>query len=260
VWIAVAAVFIVVVILSAVISTCHNAGTANSGQNLPAMKANATETAAEENAVPATADGQTYGAAPMEAAPENRQKIDVAANGSDADIQLWEWREGEGWTMLYQTNGFIGKNGISDNRSQGDSTTPAGTFPIKFVFGLTQPDTKLDFRAVTRATVWVDDLNSIYYNTWQDTSVRQRNWKEQEDLYSQFTKGGMVHCIAIGFNGDCDSANSAERGRGAAIFICGRKSPRNPTTADVDVYESDMQIILSYLDKNANPIVYIHAE
>jgi L,D-peptidoglycan transpeptidase YkuD (ErfK/YbiS/YcfS/YnhG family) len=195
---------------------------------------------------------------PLSTAPENRQILDVAVTGTDAYIRLLDWSYEKGWDVPFQTNGYVGENGLSNNRKQGDKTTPEGIFEVKFVFGLTQPETNLAFRPVTKTTVWVTDTKSAYYNTWQDTSITNKNWNGYENLYKLFTTEFYVHNIAIGYNGDCVTANSAIPNKGSAIFICGRNSPRNPTTADVDVYESDMLELLKHLDATKNPVVEIH--
>ncbi|HEX2949841.1 MAG TPA: hypothetical protein VHV83_09795, partial [Armatimonadota bacterium] len=90
---------------------------------------------------------------PSPTEPNNRQKITVVANGNRATVSLVEWRDSEGWVKLYETTGYLGRNGISEYKREGDGKTPAGTFDLGFVFGLSKPNTGLDIQPSTALVI-----------------------------------------------------------------------------------------------------------
>ena len=68
---------------------------------------------------------------------------------------------------------------------------------------LSKPETNMTFKKVKKDTVWIDDPDSVYYNTWQSTSSKEKDWESSEALYSRFSKKKSNYCIAFNFNGDC---------------------------------------------------------
>ncbi|UOO37205.1 hypothetical protein IZU99_08050 [Oscillospiraceae bacterium CM] len=187
------------------------------------------------------------------------QVIEVLANGSNASITLYDWSDGK-WTKEYSCLGYIGKNGITPNKSDGDGKTPKGKFALGFVFGLTQPETNLLFKSVIPGTVWVDDINSEYYNTWQLNNAPFKDWNSSEDLYSD-CESLIYAAITFDFNGDGlgtnGSINSATSGDGAALWFNGRYTLRNGTPGDIDINKADIIAILKLLDINKTPIIDI---
>ncbi len=188
-------------------------------------------------------------------APENQQAVVVEADGSSAIVSLKIWENGV-WNSVISVSGMVGKSGITVSPSETTTATPEGVFRLGFSFGLKKPDTKLDFRTVTKDTYWVDDSGSKYYNMWRE-STSGKDWSSAEGLYSQFTKGSMRHCIVMEFNGNGLTSDGVKAGGGSVIFFCGRAGELAATNGDIYIKDADMVEMLSYLDKDKNPVIAV---
>lgn len=187
--------------------------------------------------------------------PENQQAVVVETEGSSAMVSLRLWKDGA-WDSVMSVSGMVGKSGITLSPSETTAATPEGVFRLGFAFGLEKPDTKLDFRTVTKDTYWVDDSGSKYYNMWRE-SASGKDWSSAEPLYSQFTKGNMRHCIVMEFNGNGLTSDGVEAGGGSVIFFCGRSGDLTSTNGDIYIADADMVKMLSYLDKDKNPVIAV---
>jgi L,D-peptidoglycan transpeptidase YkuD (ErfK/YbiS/YcfS/YnhG family) len=62
----------------------------------------------------------------------------------------------------------LGRGGLSDNKVEGDGSTPTGTFPIRRVFyrpdRLAKPDTQLNVVAMKESDAWIDQPGHPNYN------------------------------------------------------------------------------------------------
>ena len=64
-----------------------------------------------------------------------------------------------------KTKAYIGKNGLTNNKKEGDLKTPKGTFDIGIKLSL-KPFKKCQL--ITNSLYWIDDINSKYYNKLVD--------------------------------------------------------------------------------------------
>lgn len=75
---------------------------------------------------------------------------------------------------ILKVDGRVGYNGISNGltRRQGSGTTPAGTYTMTESFGNSpRPMTALSYRRVTAGDYWIQDQNSLFYNTLRNSSL-----------------------------------------------------------------------------------------
>ncbi len=73
-----------------------------------------------------------------------------------------------GWSTVFETPAYVGKNGIGKTR-EGDKKTPIGDFGVRQAFGiLPDPGTSLDFTRVT-PTTYACEEEGPYYNRIIDT-------------------------------------------------------------------------------------------
>lgn len=197
----------------------------------------------------------------FEIVPENKQKIIVTASGNTASLELLTYRN-TNWEIDFQTTAALGSNGITKNKVEGDHMTPAGTFRILFAFSSTWQNTKLPFIQIVQNDIWICNPNSSFYNTLQSKNDPSGDWKEKgdyENIYVKFTKKSSSACIYFDFNGDGLSKNSAEPGRGSALFLDGVGENGNMYSGygDIKISSSDMAKILAILDPNLSPIIII---
>ena len=114
--------------------------------------------------------------------------IVVGTGGYRANISLYEKDNNSIWIKKISTNGYIGKNGITDNKKEGDGKTPTGLYDLGIAFGIaSNPGTKLSYRKINNNDYWVDDPNSKYYNQWVDIRNVKKDWNSAEHLYSYKT-------------------------------------------------------------------------
>ncbi len=186
-----------------------------------------------------------------------QQYIFAYCSDSSVTLTLYE-KVNNDWVEQIVIQGVCGINGITYNKSDGDGKTPAGEFDLTFCYGISKPDTKLDFQWVDANTVWVNDPDSEYYNTLQSTVI-DGAWKSAESLYNgYFSNGEHNYCINIAANGDGITMGSAAPGKGSLITICGRTTPLTKTQGCIDVSAEDMLALLDLLDSSKNPEIIIY--
>ncbi len=194
---------------------------------------------------------------PTPTPPVNQQHVVVESNGTLATLYVEEYQNGE-WITLFTTTARVGNNGVSEDYGEGKQATPKGTFDILFAIGLSKPDTGLRYRTLQDGDVWVDDANSQYYNTIQRGPANGR-WNSAENIYVQASQNYWTHCILFNYNGDCETAGSAESGRGSAMYLggVGYNGDMNNSYGDIKVSANDMLTILSLLDSAKNPQIIV---
>ena len=100
--------------------------------------------------------------------------LTVEAEGICAKIRLLLKEAGE-WREILSTEGFVGKNGVTDCKREGDGCTPAGLFPLDTAFGAAEdPGSLFPYRKLTEDDYWVDDPESPFYNQLVTFSGREK--------------------------------------------------------------------------------------
>ncbi len=192
--------------------------------------------------------------------PKHSQIVRVKSKGNKATLTLEEFNVSTGsWEKRFTTNAYVGKNGVAAEKVDGDKATPKGKFNINFVFGVSKPDTNLNFKKVTKQTVWVDDPHSIYYNTWQESEPSDKDWSHAQRMKLTIDRKKVNYRIAFNFNGNCLSKGSAEPGRGSAIFVegVGSAGKMEPGYGQINISGADMIKLLKMLDSSRNPQIII---
>ncbi len=186
------------------------------------------------------------------------QYILAKCDGTNATLTLYEKEDGV-WVERLTANGRVGKNGITYSKREGDGCTPAGEFDLTFCCGLSDPGTDMDFQRIDSNSVWVDDVNSRYYNTLQNADSYSKDWDSAEPMYSSYFKDNRHnYCINIAANGDGMSSQDAIPGCGSVITLCGKNDTLTETHGCMDISGSDMLDFLSYLDSGKSPVIIIY--
>ena len=109
-------------------------------------------------------------AAFVKSASSCSQMIMVEATGATAELSMHEKDASGAWRELLFSGGYVGRGGVGYTE-EGWATTPAGAFDIPFAFGnASNPSTTLPWHDTTGESTWVDEVDSEYYNTWQESS------------------------------------------------------------------------------------------
>ena len=153
---------------------------------------------------------------------------------------------------LERIHGFNGRKGVRHDRRKDSLTSPAGLWAISTAFGNEAPPEglKLDWRQVSPNSEWVCDVDSVYFNTWQerDDPALTGSWGENEHL-ENYPEAYAWACV-IEFN----RGPEAVPARGCAIFL--HVSDRG-TAGCIGLSRADMRAVLLWLDPEKHPYILI---
>ncbi|SHH73765.1 L,D-peptidoglycan transpeptidase YkuD, ErfK/YbiS/YcfS/YnhG family [Sporobacter termitidis DSM 10068] len=189
---------------------------------------------------------------PDPAAPVSRQRLLVTAHGVSATIRCLEKRRGF-WHFAAEPGalaGFVGRNGVSGDKREGDGRTPTGLYPLGAAFGVREkPDTRMPYRRITPQSYWVDDPLSPYYNTWVE-APGGGDWRGAEHLLDY--PDSYAWAVVVEYN-----MENIIPGKGSAVFLhCGTR----PTSGCIAVDEPGLLRILKWLDPALSPEIMIRPE
>lgn len=169
-----------------------------------------------------------------------------------ATISFYEKIDEQWLTILDNEKATVGKNGI-DKVEEGDFKTPTGIFTLGSAFGYEENiDTTYPFLELKSTHHWVDDVLSIYYNqlvNYQTGNYKEFNSSEQLVTFDVYEYGVFI---------DYNLRNVS--GSGSAIFLHIFRSESSPTGGCVAVSKENLQLIISKLNTQKNPIIIIGDE
>ena len=83
------------------------------------------------------------------------------------------------------TTAYIGKNGVTTNKQEGDVKTPLGEFELGIALGKYEKIkniNKIKYMQITENLYWVDDIKSKHYNQLVDIASTIKDWNSAEHL------------------------------------------------------------------------------
>jgi len=183
----------------------------------------------------------------LKVAQENNKLIVVLGQaGPQAKVYAFEKKDGT-WEEVLYTDGFVGRNGISSSKKEGDGETPAGVYGLSRAFGVApDPGSRTPYTQLTKDDFWVDDVNSKYYNQWVKGYVEDKDWTSAEDLSSETV--AYKYAMVINYNMD-----PIVKGNGSAIFL--HCSTGGATAGCVSVPEDKMIELLGFIDENTKIVI-----
>lgn len=166
-----------------------------------------------------------------------------------AILSFYENREGRFYKVL-ETEAFIGKNGMTEEKREGDGKTPKGVYELGLAFGIHDRkaisiDSSIDYIKINQNLYWVDDVNSIYYNQLVDSREVKNDWKSAEHLIEYHKQ--YEYAIEVK-NNICNVP-----GNGSAIFL--HCSDNNPTAGCISIPKEKMEELLRKI--KAGAIIFI---
>ncbi|WP_445486443.1 SH3 domain-containing protein [Niallia sp. 03133] len=180
----------------------------------------------------------------MKTVGKNQQFILVTTIGekeTNALIQTFSKDNNGKWKRVLSVNGIVGKKGIQQQISEGSQSTPAGRYTITTAFGRQKnPGTKLSYHRITSDDVWVDNINSKYYNTLQ--SKKKTGEKSEGMNIPQYDYGFVI-----------DYNTKRVKGKGSAIFFHIAKG--SYTLGCTAVSNDNVVSILKWLDPKKKPVI-----
>ncbi|MDP2855844.1 MAG: L,D-transpeptidase family protein [bacterium] len=137
----------------------------------------------------------------------------------------------------------LGKNGVTDDKREGDGKTPIGCFPLRQVFyradKIEKPQTKLPIDEIKKDDGWCDDSRLPEYNQKVKLPFdgsHEKLWRD-DNLYD-------IICV-IGYNDDPIIPE-----KGSAIFIHIARPAFTPTAGCVVFRKEDLLEILKDCDSS----------
>ena len=156
-------------------------------------------------------------------------------SGSKATLDLFDNN-----VKLFSTKAFIGKNGITNDKREGDGKTPIGKYNLGVAFG-THDNVKFsNYIKINENLYWVDDVNSKFYNQLVDITKVKRDWNSSEHLI-EYPKQ-YEYAIEIKTN------PKNVPGKGSAIFL--HCSVGTPTLGCVAIESRNMKFLLDNIESN----------
>tara|TARA_B100002019_G_scaffold62066_1_gene53188 strand:- start:25 stop:519 length:495 start_codon:yes stop_codon:yes gene_type:complete len=136
----------------------------------------------------------------------------------------------------------IGKNGISNNKVEGDKKTPKGIFDIENLYyrkdKINKIQTKLRSIPISKSMGWCDDVkNKKYYNKL----IKIGNKIKHEKLFRNDRKYDLL--IPIKYN-----YKKRILGKGSCIFLHLTNNYK-PTAGCIAINKNDFLIMLKIIDK-----------
>ena len=154
----------------------------------------------------------------------------------DHELTLWQRNLQGSWRQKLKAYCGYGKNGLSEDRYEGDNTTPIGAFPILHAFGIADnPGTSMEWKDVTSTSYWSGEEDT--YNTWVESTTKIAG-EHLADYYQ------YKYAMAIGYNID-----PVVYKKGSAIFLHCKSTDHWYTGGCVSVEED---VMVSLLQKCAN--------
>jgi len=137
----------------------------------------------------------------------------------------------------------IGKNGITENKIEGDGKTPQGCFGMRKVLyrkdRIEKPRTELLVEEIQENDGWCDDVNDKSYNQ----QIKLPHNASHEKLWCDDEVYDIV--VVLGYND-----NPAAAGKGSAIFMHIARENYPPTVGCIAFNKKDLLEILKNCDKD----------
>ncbi len=142
----------------------------------------------------------------------------------------------------------LGRNGITDNKREGDGKTPVGSFPLRGLLyradRLPRPVTGLDAAALRPESGWSDDPADPAYNrpvSLPHPFRHERLWRE-DALYDLI--------VPLGYND-----HPPLPGLGSAIFLHVALPDYQPTEGCIAIAAADLLLLLSHCGSSTRIVV-----
>lgn len=142
-----------------------------------------------------------------------------------------------------ETIAYIGKNGVTTEKQEGDGKTPLGEFKLGIMLGthIMQKDVNgLKYLKITKDMYWVDDSKSKYYNQLVNILEVEKDWNSAEHLIDYPIQ--YEYLIEIKTNPN----NIPEKG--SAIFL--HCTNNKPTAGCIAINKDSMKKIIESINEN----------
>ena len=150
-----------------------------------------------------------------------------------------------------ETKAYIGQNGITKNKKEGDGKTPIGEFELGIMLGMhsinkLKNKSKPQYIQINKNMYWVDDPKSKYYNKLVDILKVKKDWNSAEHLINYPIQ--YEYLIEIKIN-----PNNIP-GKGSATFL--HCTNNKPTKGCIAIDRKNMKSIIKNVDMYTKINIY----
>lgn len=134
-------------------------------------------------------------------------------------------------------------------KTEGDGASPAGAFPLTFVFSPEQKvaNTKVEYRKIEEFTECVDDPHSTHYNKVVDRmKVGNFDWKSSEKMLTIRPEYDLGVFVAY-------NSYPTRGAHGSCIFLHVWKNVETPTAGCTAMERANLERIIGWLDAKKVP-------
>lgn len=150
-------------------------------------------------------------------------------------------KDKEKWIKIIQAQALLGKNGVTNNKREGDGKTPKGIYKLGIVFGIhDKVQTDLKYITINKNLYWIDDVKSQFYNKMVDTTKVKKDWKTAEHL--------IDYPIEYEYAIEIKTNEKNIPGKGSAIFL--HCSNEKATAGCIAIDKENMVKVLKNLSEN----------
>lgn len=182
-------------------------------------------------------------------------------NAARTGTLTWWQRVGTRWTRVGSAPARFGSRGLSDNRLEGDGTTPTGLYGLPVTFGVqANPRTRMPWHRVDGGSWWNENSLSSRYNTWYENCPASTCWESatrpahsSEHLASH--RPQYNYAIVIGFNTGGTKIRPPRRPSGSGIFL--HVNGTGYTAGCISIPQANLVALLKWLNPSANPHIAI---
>lgn len=148
----------------------------------------------------------------------------------------------EEFKKILETTAFIGKNGMTLRKIEGDGKTPIGKYKLGIAFGThdISLNDSVKYIKINENLYWVDDINSKYYNQLVDIGKVQKDWISAEHL--------IDYKVEYEYGIEIKTNPHNIKNKGSAIFL--HCSTDNPTAGCIAVKKEAMIEILKNIKQD----------
>jgi L,D-peptidoglycan transpeptidase YkuD (ErfK/YbiS/YcfS/YnhG family) len=178
----------------------------------------------------------------------------VSSRRSSTTGSFRTWRKkGECWfPVAGPWSAWLGQRGISENKREGDRTTPSGAFGFnRTMYGVAaNPGVRYPYRRLACGDWWVEDPRSPFYNRFRH--VRCGSTPPFATMGDDMSRSPTAyrHLAVISYN-----TNPIVPGRGSGIFL--HASTGRPTLGCVSLPLPQLLRVLRWLRPSSAPLIVI---
>ena len=185
---------------------------------------------------------------------------------TSSSVSVETWRRAAAsspWQLVHGAPGRVGRNGIKLHRHEGDGTTPAGGFRIRWGFG-TGPNPNgrgMVWHRFDSNDWWAEDsLDAPTYNTYQTSRPATARWRTSHAEHLWDFRAQYKYAWVIEFNRPRYGTRPASEPRpdlsaGSGIFLHVQGS--GATAGCVAVPEARALSFSQWLDPAKRPVIVI---